>query len=65
MSLNKNNKKELNCSQSSFNLPDMTLPENFFSNFEEITNKYDNQKKSNKNNQQNKNQNNAKNLNLE
>ena len=61
MSLNKN----MNCSQSSFNLPDMTLPDNFFSNFEEITNKYDNQKISNKNNKQNKNQNNAKNLNLE
>ena len=64
MSLNKSGQKELNCSQSSFKLPDMTLPDNFFSNFEEITNKYDNQKISNTYNQQNKNQN-TKKLNLE
>ena len=29
-------------SQQSFNLPDISLPDNFFSNFEEITKKYDN-----------------------
>ena len=46
------NKKQFNLSQSSFNLPDMTLPDNFFSNFEEITNKYDNKNISNKNDNQ-------------
>ena len=29
-------------SQQSFNLPEISLPDNFFSNFEEITNKYAN-----------------------
>ena len=54
MSQSGNNPKEMNFSQSSINLPDMTLPDNFFSNFEEITNKYDKQNKniSNKNNNQ-------------
>ena len=46
------NKKEMNFSQGSINLPDMTLPDNFFSNFEEITNKYDNQNNTNKIGQQ-------------
>ena len=57
------NKKQFNLSQSSFNLPDMTLPDNFFSNFEEITNKYDDTNISNKNNNQKSNNN--KNLNLD
>ena len=48
MSQNNNILKEMNFSQSSINLPDMTLPDNFFSNFEEITNKYGNEKKPNK-----------------
>jgi len=29
-------------SQQSMNLPDISLPDNFFSNFDEITNKYKN-----------------------
>ena len=53
MSQDNNNLKEMNFSQDSINLPDMTLPDNFFSNFEEITNKYDNQQKPTKNNQPN------------
>ena len=56
MSQSLSNPKEMNFSQSSFNLPDITLPDNFFSNFEEITNKYDNQNISQKNNPQNQKQ---------
>ena len=53
MSQNNKNQKEINSSpQTSFNFPDMTLPDNFFSNFEEITNKYDNTNNTNKNNEQ-------------
>ena len=54
MSQNNNILKEMNFSQSSINLPDMTLPDNFFSNFEEITNKYGNEKKPNNNQKNNK-----------
>ena len=64
MSQNQDNEKDINLSpQSSFKLPNMTLPDNFFTNFEEITNKYDSQNISNKNNQNNNN-NNHINLNL-
>ena len=53
MSQNNKNQKEINSSpQTSFNFPDMTLPDNFFSNFEEITNKYDNTNNTNKSNEQ-------------
>ena len=50
MSQNQNSFADINFNpQSSFNLPNISLPDNFFSNFEEITNKYDN----NNNNQNN------------
>ena len=52
MSQNINSQKENRSPQTSFNLPDMTLPDNFFSNFEEITKKYDNTTNNDKNNQQ-------------
>lgn len=52
MSQNINSQKENRSPQTSFNLPDMTLPDNFFSNFEEITNKYDNTTNNDKANQQ-------------
>lgn len=51
MSQNISNQKDNRSPQTSFNLPDMTLPDNFFANFEEITNKYDNIANNDKSNQ--------------